>query len=86
MNAQEDNSRTQLEKEIRSMVARIVKLPEEKVGLEANLFTELRVDSLLGVEIFASLDKKYGIEVPEEKLKNIKTVRDLVDLIQSIKK
>jgi acyl carrier protein len=65
-------------------VSRIVKLPEEKVTLEANLFDDLGVDSLLGVEIFSALDKKYGINVPEAKLTNIATLKDLIALIDQL--
>ncbi|MCU0641888.1 MAG: acyl carrier protein [Candidatus Margulisbacteria bacterium] len=67
--------------EIRRLVAKIIKLPEEKVSYEANLFTELNVDSLLGVEIFAALDKKYGVNISEDQLRRITTLNDLIDLV-----
>ncbi|MFH1683824.1 MAG: acyl carrier protein [Candidatus Margulisiibacteriota bacterium] len=72
----------QLTKEIRSLVSKVIKLPEEKVYPDANLFTDLGVDSLLGVEIIASLDKKYGLDVPEEKLKDINTLNDVIALVK----
>ena len=59
-----------------------IKLPEEKIDPNANLFTDLGVDSLLGVEIFASLDKKYGINIPEEKLRDINTLNDIIALVR----
>ncbi|MFA5112705.1 MAG: acyl carrier protein [Candidatus Margulisiibacteriota bacterium] len=71
----------QLRGEIRQLVARITKLPVEKVSYEANLFTELNVDSLLGVEIFAALDKKYGVNIPENQLKAVNTLNDLIALV-----
>lgn len=74
-----------LDGEIKSLVAKIIKIPEEKIDPSANLFTELGVDSLLGVEIFAALDKKYGIEVPEERLKNISTLNDIINLVRELK-
>ena len=76
----------QLSKEIKALVARVIKLPEEKIEFNANLFTDLGIDSLLGVEIFAALDKKYGINVPENRLRDISTVNDLVKLVSEIKK
>ena len=75
----------QLAGEIKTLVARILKLPEKKVRLEANLFTELGVDSMVGVEIFAALDQKYNICVPEEKLKDVNTLNDLIGLVASLK-
>ena len=72
--------------EIKTLVAKVIKLPEDKINPEANLFTDLGVDSLLGVEIFAVLDKKYGIEVPEERLRNVNTLNDIVALVKELKK
>jgi acyl carrier protein len=74
----------QLTREIRSLVARVIKQPEDKVDVNANLFTELGVDSLLGVEIFASLDKKYGLDVPEGKLRDIHTLNDIIALVKGL--
>jgi acyl carrier protein len=72
----------QLTKEIRALVAKIIKIPEDKIDGNADLFSDLRVDSLLGVEIIASLDKKYGLDVPEEKLKGIHTLNDIINLVK----
>lgn len=74
-----------LAKEIKSLVSKVIKIPEEKIDVAANLFTDLGVDSLLGVEIFAALDKKYGLDVPEEKLKDISTLNDIINLVKELK-
>jgi len=75
----------ELRDDIQKLVAKIIKLPVEKVDLNANLFTELGVDSLLGTEIFASLDQKYGIDIPENKLAGIKTLNDIIALVETLK-
>ena len=74
----------QIEKNIKSLVSRILEVPEEKVDLNANLYTDLNVDSLIGVEIFTSLDKEYGLDVPEDKLKDINTLNDVVTLVKKL--
>jgi len=74
----------ELEQEIRSMVSKIIKRDENSIDPEANIFTEYGVDSLLGVEILAGLDKKYGIDVPEQKLRQIKTLNDIVRLAREL--
>lgn len=76
----------QLTAEIKSLVAKVIKLPEEKVGLDADIFSDLGVDSLLGVEIFAALDKKYNLDIPESRLENVATVRDIVKLVEEMVK
>lgn len=71
-------------KEIKTLVAKVIKLPEDKLDPNANLFTEFGVDSLLGVEIFATLDKKYSLDVPEDKLKDVNTINDIIALVKSM--
>ena len=69
-------------KEVRSLVSKVIRVPEEKIKPDSNLFTDLGVDSLLGVEIFAALDKKYGIDVPESKLGNVQTLGDIIRIVE----
>ncbi len=71
-------------KEIKAVVAKVIKIPEDKIDPNTNLFTELGVDSLLGVEIFATLDKKYSLDVPESKLKDVNTINDIIALVKSM--
>ena len=57
-----------IDNEVTSLVAKIIKVPEDKIDPNADLFKDLGIDSLLGVEIFASLDRKYNIDIPENRL------------------
>lgn len=74
-----------LDKEITTLVSKIIKIPPHKIDPHANIFYDLGVDSLLGVEIFAALDKKYHIDIPENRLKDIKTLNDIIGLVRAIK-
>lgn len=76
----------ELAKEIKAVVAKVIRRPEEGLDPNADLFTDLGVDSLLGVEIFAALDKRYGIDVPEDRLRSINTLNDIVALVKELKK
>ncbi|MBU1616260.1 MAG: acyl carrier protein [Candidatus Margulisbacteria bacterium] len=73
------------EQEIITLIAKVIKVPQEKIGLETDIFQDLGVDSLLGVEIFAALDKKYNLDIPESRLENITTVGDIVDLVAELR-
>jgi len=75
-----------IDKEVKTLISKVIKAPEDRLKDEANIFSDLGVDSLLGVEIFAALDKKYNINIPEEKLKDVQTVGDLVSLVKNFKK
>ncbi|OGC11442.1 hypothetical protein A3K48_02900 [candidate division WOR-1 bacterium RIFOXYA12_FULL_52_29] len=74
------------EQEIVALIAKVIKVPQEKVRLETDIFQDLGVDSLLGVEIFAALDKKYQLDIPEARLESISTVKDIVDLVEELLK
>ncbi|MBU0686928.1 MAG: acyl carrier protein [Candidatus Margulisbacteria bacterium] len=74
-----------LEKEIKVLVSKIIKIPEKKIDANVNIFYDLGVDSLLGVEIFAALDKKYHIDIPENRLKDVTTLNDIIALVREIK-
>jgi len=74
-----------LKREIRSLVSKVIKIPEERIADDADLFSDLGVDSLLGVEILASLDKKYKLDIPETRIKDIKTVNDITRVVGELK-
>jgi len=74
-----------LEKEMTGLISKVLKIPEEKIFMNSNLFDDLGADSLLGVEILAALDKKFGINIPDERLGTVKTVSDLLKLVEEFK-
>jgi acyl carrier protein len=58
-------------------------LPAEQLVPEARLVEDLGLDSLDAVELAISVERKFDIEVPEEELTKLKTVADMVALVQS---
>lgn len=72
-----------LEQELKEIVAKVMKLPKEKVTLEADFFKELGIDSLMAVEILSAVDRKYGIDIPEEKAKEMKNLKSLIQIVAS---
>ena len=45
----------------------------------------LGLSSFSKIQLICAVEEKYGIEVPNRSLKKIKTVQDLMDLIESLK-
>lgn len=72
----------ELEQEVKQIVAKVIKMDASKIRPDANIFLEYHVDSLLGVEILAALDKKYGLDLPDEKIRQIKTLNDIIRITQ----
>jgi len=56
-------------------------IEEDKITEEANLFEDLEMDSLDALDMVSMLESKIDIEVDEEELKGIRTVKDVIDYI-----
>lgn len=56
-------------------------LDGSKVQFDAQLSDDLDLDSLDTVELTLGLEKRFGIEIPDEDLADVTTVREVVDLI-----
>ena len=69
-----------LEKEVRSIVAEITEIEPEKITLEAKFIEDLGMDSMMALEILAAIEKKYKIQIPEEKLMEMKNLQESVKM------
>jgi acyl carrier protein len=56
--------------------------PASDVTLEADLVADLDIDSLTMVEIIVSAQDKFGVEIPDADLKDLRTVQDVVGYVQ----
>ncbi|NLE96599.1 MAG: acyl carrier protein, partial [Propionibacterium sp.] len=68
--------------EIRTQLAEIVNdiagVAVEDVQLDKSFVDDLGVDSLSMVEVIYECEDKFGVEIPDEDAKNLKTVGDAV--------
>ena len=68
------------------MLAKQLKLPESKIKPESDIVKDLGADSLDVVELLIALEDDYGISIPEDDIVNVKTVQDIVNMIDQLKK
>ncbi|HEY7139982.1 MAG TPA: acyl carrier protein [Methylomirabilota bacterium] len=68
---------------LREIMAARLGLPPEQLVPQARLVEDLGLDSLDAVELAISVERKFDIEVPEEELTKLKTVADMVALVES---
>ncbi len=64
-----------------ALIAKQKSIPPERITLDTPL-EELALDSLDRVSVAFDLEEKYDIEIPEGRLDQIKTVRDMVTGIE----
>ncbi|NNG21214.1 acyl carrier protein [Naumannella sp. ID2617S] len=72
--------------EIRSQLAEIVhevcNVPVEDVQMDKSFIDDLDADSLAMSEIIYAAEDKFGVSIPDEEAKNLKTVGDAVAYIE----
>jgi acyl carrier protein len=54
----------------------------DKIKPEADLQSDLGLDSLDTVEMTVGLEDRFGIEIPDSELEGVKTINDAVQLIE----
>ena len=73
------------EQEILSGLAEIVNeetgLPVESVEPDKNFTDDLDIDSLSMMTIVVNAEEKFGVRIPDDDVKNLKTVGDAVSYI-----
>lgn len=57
-------------------------VPAGDVAPEADLTEDLDIDSLSMVELISAAQEKFGVDIPDEALKHLKTVQDVVSYVQ----
>ena len=67
--------------ELAQIVNEIAGVPVGDITPEKSFLDDLDVDSLSMVEIATAAEDKWGIRIPDDDLKNLKTVGDAVSYI-----
>jgi len=72
--------------EIRTGLADIVNeiagVPADDVQLEKSFVDDLDVDSLSMVEVVVAAEEKFGVSIPDDDVRGLKTVGDAVSFIE----
>ncbi|MEV4561156.1 acyl carrier protein [Kitasatospora sp. NPDC049285] len=63
------------------IVNEIAGIPVEDVELDKSFTDDLDVDSLSMVEVVVAAEERFGAKIPDDEVKNLKTVGDAVDFI-----
>ena len=75
------------------MFEKVSKMLADQLGISADtikpeqeVVKDLGADSLDVVELMMALEDEYGITLPENEVENVKTVQDIVDMMQKLEK
>jgi acyl carrier protein len=67
--------------ELRATVAHVLDVEATEVADDSNLVEDLGVDSLMALEVVVVLEKKYGVRMTEEELKQVTSLQRAYDLL-----
>jgi acyl carrier protein len=67
---------------IKQIIANIAGLNAEKIGDDASLRDELKLDSLSLLEIGVDVDLAFKLELPDERYKGVNSIPEMVALVE----
>ena len=79
-------SRDEIFNELKNILVNDFEIDEEKILPEANLFEDLEFDSIDAVDLAVRLQDFTKQKISPENFKQIRTVNDVVDAVESLLK
>jgi acyl carrier protein len=76
-------TKTDIQAELAAIVEEIAGVSAADVQLDKEFIADLDVDSLSMVEIVVAAEEKFGVRIPDDQVKNLRTVGDAVDYIDT---
>jgi acyl carrier protein len=73
-----------VEKEVISIISDVSGFDVEEITPDTDLVKELEIDSIKAIEITVAIEKKFKISIRDEDVPKITTVRQAVELTQSL--
>lgn len=77
----EQSPQSRIEEQVVAVIAKTAKRPPGEVRLDQT-FEELGLDSLDGVEIVYELEERFGITIPNEAARGVRSVNDVVTALR----
>ncbi len=73
----------EIHKDIIKVLAKITRIDASSINDDVLIRDELGIDSLMGIEIIAKVEKYYNIHLEESLLLEINRVGDFINLVKS---
>lgn len=73
-----------VQEKVIAVIAKQLEIAESEVKMESLFIDDLGADSLDIVDLIMALEDEFDIEISDEDAEDIKTVKDIVDYINSV--
>lgn len=74
-----------LEQQVKSLISKSLKTPEENIKTESSFVDDLGADSLDIVELVMAMEDEFQVDIPDKDAENIRTVQEAINYIREHK-
>lgn len=75
-------TRDEILSKVREVLSQTFEIPAASISEDAHLYQDLDLDSFDAVDLAVTLNSETGIKLKEEEMKAIRTVGDIVDVVE----
>jgi acyl carrier protein len=72
----------EIQEGLAEIIDEVAGVPADQVTPDKTFVDDLDIDSLSMVEIAVAAQDKFGVEIPDDQLKDLKTVQDVIDYVR----
>ena len=84
-NVPKDVEHTAIEGRVRALIAEITRRDVSALGTDDDLVEHIGVDSLLGLQILAAVEKRLEVRLPDEELIHLRTIGRIAATVQRVR-
>jgi acyl carrier protein len=74
----------QMKVDLRKLISEISENPLEEIKDDSKFFEDLGINSMMALEIVASIEKKYKVVIPETDIPNIRSLSNVYDVLNKL--
>lgn len=72
----------EIQEKVISIVSEAANVEIANIKAETNFTDDLNLDSLDMVEMMMKMEEEFGVEIPEEKTEDLKTIKDVTSYLK----
>jgi acyl carrier protein len=73
----------ELQERIIKIVSEATKIEASTISSDTSFIDDLNLDSLDMVEMMMKMEEEFGVEIPEEKAEDLKTIKDVATYLSA---
>tara|TARA_B100000405_G_C16325637_1_gene278249 strand:- start:184 stop:414 length:231 start_codon:yes stop_codon:yes gene_type:complete len=69
---------------VRWVISEELRMPKEDINEDSLFVEDLNFDSLDHIEVVIGIEKEFDVEISDEEIDDVKSVKDLLSLLEDI--